>query len=59
MKATYQKPTTKFSIAVLEALLVEGTIIGGGPGGPGVAEGKSFFSDDEEEVNIVRSVWDE
>ena len=59
MKATYQKPTTEFSIAVPETLLVEGSIIGGGPGGPGVAEGKSFFSDDEEEVNMVRSVWDD
>lgn len=59
MKAEYQKPTTKFSIAVPEALLVEGSIIGGGSGGPGIAEGKGFFDDEEEDAGIAPNVWGE
>ena len=59
MKAEYQKPTTKFSTAELEALLVEGSIANGGSGGPGVAEGKSFFFDDDEDAGITPNVWGE
>ena len=59
MKTKYQKPTTKRTITELEALLVEGSIIGGGSGGPGVAEGKGFFNNEEDDIDAApKSIWD-